>query len=214
MKKVQSSNSKFQILKTYDALRVMRYVVFILAFGIWHLTFVAIAFASGGGEEAAHVPLWKDYLWKIINFGILFFILFKFGKKPLQSFFKQRTELIEKTIKEAKEAKELAQKALQEVEERLKVKDKEIDEIISASRQAGERERDRFIEEGDRLREKILEQAKTNIDYELKSAKEAIKADAVEIAMELAEKKLKEKLTKEEQERLLEESLTKIGGSR
>lgn len=87
--------------------------------------------------------------------------------------------------------------------------------IISASRtDAGERERDRFIEEGDRLREKILKQAKTNIDYELKSAKEAIKAEAVEIAMELAEKKLKEKLTKEEQERLLEESLTKIGGSR
>jgi len=29
----------------------------------------------------------------------------------------------------------------------------------------------------------------------------------------LAEKKLKEKLTKEEQERLLEESIAKIGGS-
>ena len=46
----------------------------------------------------------------------------------------------------------------------------------------------------------------------LKHAKEAIKAEAVEIAMELAEKKLKEKLTKKEQERLLEESLMKIGG--
>lgn len=204
MKKGQSSKP----------LRATRYALRVLLFCILYLVSVSITFASGGGEEAAHTPLWKDYLWKIINFGILFFILYKFGKKPLQSFLKQRTELIEKTIKEAKEAKELAQKALQEVEERLKVKDKEIDEIISASRQAGERDRDRFIEEGDRLREKILEQAKTNIDYELKSAKEAIKAEAVEIAMELAEKKLKEKLTKEEQERLLEESLTKIGGSR
>lgn len=193
---------------------ISRTLFFNLLFLISYFSFVSFAFGSGGGEEAAHTPLWKDYLWKIVNFGILFFIIYKFGKKPLQSFFKQRTELIEKTLKEAKEAKELAQKALQEVEERLKVKDKEIDEIISASRQAGERDRDRFIEEGDRLREKILEQAKTNIDYELKSAKEAIKAEAVEIAMELAEKKLKEKLTKEEQERLLEESLTKIGGSR
>ena len=39
-----------------------------------------------------------------------------------------------------------------------------------------------------------------------------IKAEAVELAMELAEKKLKEKLTKDEQERLLDDSLVKIGG--
>jgi F-type H+-transporting ATPase subunit b len=194
--------------------KVKGLVFIFLLFTVHCSLFTVFAFASGGGEEGKHPSLFMDYLWKIINFGILFFIIYKFGKRPLQSFFKQRTELIEKTLKEAKEAKELAQKALQEVEERLKVKDKEIDEIISASRQAGERDKDRFIEEGDRLREKILEQAKTNIDYELKSAKEAIKAEAVEIAMELAEKKLKEKLTKEEQERLLEESLTKIGGSR
>ncbi len=73
-------------------------------------------------------------------------------------------------------------------------------------------ERDRIIEESGRLKEKILEQAKTNIEFELKHAKEMIKAEAVELAMELAEKKLKEKLTKEEQERLLDDSLVKIGG--
>jgi F-type H+-transporting ATPase subunit b len=68
------------------------------------------------------------------------------------------------------------------------------------------------LEESNRLKEKIFEQAKVNIEFELKHAKEAIKAEAVDLAMELAEKKLKEKLTKNEQEKLLEESLTKIGG--
>ncbi|MDI6890062.1 MAG: F0F1 ATP synthase subunit B [Thermodesulfovibrionales bacterium] len=178
-----------------------------------HFAFTSIALGVEA-EEAAHTPLWKDYLWKIINFGILVFILYKFGKKPLQSFLRQRTELIEKTLKEAKEAKETAEKALCEVEEKLKTKDAEIEKILSASRQMGETERESLIEEGNKLREKILEQAKVNIDYELKHAREAIKAEAVEIALELAEKKLKEKLTKEEQEKLLEESIAKIGGSR
>jgi F-type H+-transporting ATPase subunit b len=189
----------------------LKKITVIFAGCILSLGLVSFAFASGGGEEAA-VPLWKDYLWKIINFGILFFVLFKFGKKPIQSFLKQRTELIEKTLKEAKEAKDLAQKALQEVEERFRTKDKEIEEILSASKRIGEQERDKLLEEGNKLREKIYEQAKVNIDYELKHAKDAIKAEAVEIAMELAEKKLKEKLTKKDQERLLEESLMKIGG--
>lgn len=185
-------------------------ITFIFVVCILSLVFVSFAFASGGEEET--VPLWKDYLWKVVNFGILIIILFKFAKKPFQSFLKQRTELIEKTLKEAREAKELAQKALQEVEERFRTKDKEIEEILSASKRAGEQERERLLEEGNKLREKIYDQAKVNIDYELKHAKDAIKAEAVEIAMELAEKKLKEKLTKKEQERLLEESLTKIGG--
>lgn len=165
-------------------------------------------------EEKAenHTSIFMDYLWKIINFGILAFLLFKFGKKPLQSFLKQRAEMIEKTLKEAQQAKEAAQKALQEVEERMKTKDKEIEDILSASRRSGEEVRDSLIQQSDRLREKILEQARVNIEYELKSAKEAIKAEAVEIAMELAEKKIKERLTEEEQKRLLEDSLAKIGG--
>jgi F-type H+-transporting ATPase subunit b len=183
----------------------------IFTFLIFNFAFLGVAFGSGG-EEAAHTPLWKEYMWQIINFGILVFILYKFGKKPFQSFLRQRTELIEKTLKEARDAKELAQKALQEVEERFKTKDKEIEEILSASKRSGEEERERILEESNRLKEKIFEQAKVNIEFELKHAKEAIKAEAVELAMELAEKKLKEKLTKNEQEKLLEESLTKIGG--
>lgn len=199
MKKVQST-------KDYG-----KKIFIIFAFCILNFAFALIAF--GAEEEAAHPSLFKEYIWKIINFGILFFILYKFGKKPIQSFLKQRSEIIEKTLKEAKEAKELAEKALREVDVRLKEKDKEIQEILSVSRRSGETERENLIEQGNRLREKILEQAKANIAYELKHAKEAIKAEAAEIAIELAEKKLKEKLTKEEQERLLGESIAKIGGS-
>ncbi len=98
------------------------------------------------------------------------------------------------------------------MEGRLKTKDSEIEAILAAAKKSGEQERDRIIAESSRLKDKIVEQAKTNIDFELKHAKEVIKAEAVELAMELAEKKLKEKLTKDEQERLLDDSLVKIGG--
>lgn len=183
----------------------------LVAFCVFTLATTAVAFASGGGEEA-HTPLWKDYMWKIINFGVLIIILWKFGKKPIQNALIQRTELIEKSLKEAKEAKEAALKAMQEIEQKLKTKDEEIKAIVAAAQKSGELERNRIIEESARLQEKILEQAKTNIEFELKHAKEQIKAEAVNLAMELAEKKLKEKMTKEEQERLLEDSLVKIGG--
>lgn len=194
-------NSKFKVFSKISVVLMLCILSFV---------FVITAFAAEEGE--AHTSIFKEYMWQIINFGILVFVLVKYGKKPFQSFLKQRAELIEKTLKEAREAKELAEKALREVDVRLKEKDKEVEEILSITKRSGEVERDNLMEQGERLKEKILEQAKANIAYELKHAKEAIKAEAAEVAIELAEKKLKEKLTKEEQERLLDESITKIGG--
>jgi F-type H+-transporting ATPase subunit b len=182
-----------------------------LLFLFFSLAVTSVAFAAGA-EEEGHASLLKEYFWKIIDFGILVFILVKFGKKPMQDFLRKRTETIEKTLNEAKEAREAALRALQEAEKRLNTKDEEVAAIIAAAKKSGELERDRIIEESGKLKVKILEQAKTNIEYELKHAKESIKAEAVELAMELAEKKLKEKLTKTEQEKLLDESLVKIGG--
>jgi len=176
------------------------------------ILFASAAFASEGGGEGFGSIL-KAYIWPVINFLILVFIMvYMLKKMDLKGFFKKRTELIEQSLREAREAKELAQKALAEVEERLKVKDTEIASIIAGAKQSGENEKARLIEEGDKLKARILAQTKTNIDYEVKKAKESIKEEAVEIAMQLAEKKLKEKLSKDEQLKLLEESLTKIEG--
>jgi F-type H+-transporting ATPase subunit b len=189
MKKI--SNFKFQISN--------------LLFTVCFSLFSATAFAAeAGGEHGGSIMEW---VWRIVNFAVLVFILVKFLNKPLKNYLQQRKELIEKSIKEAREAKELAMKALAEVEERLKVKDKEMEEIISSAKSSGEKEKERLIEEGEKLKAKILEQAKTNIEYEVKRAKETIKAEAVDAAMQLAEEKIKAKMTKDDQEKLLAESL-------
>lgn len=195
MKKVQNS-------------KVFHYVLFTACF----LLFTCVAVFAGEGAEA-EPSLLKAYFWPVINFILLIVLLtYAMKKGDIKGFFRKRTELIEQSLKEAREAKELAQKALAEVESRLKTIDKEVEEIIASAKLSGEKEKGRLVEEGDKLKEKILEQAKTNIDFEVKLAKATIKKEAVEIAMELAEKKLREKLTREEQLKLLEESVTKIEG--
>ncbi|MDP2166976.1 MAG: ATP synthase F0 subunit B [Thermodesulfovibrionales bacterium] len=173
------------------------------------LFFCGLAVASEGAEGGSNVMEW---VWKVVNFGILVFILVKFIGPAARDYFRKRTETIQKTLDEARQARELAEQALREVEKKLKNKDREMEEIISSSRLSGEKERDALAVEGERLSKKIIEQSKASIDFELKRAKEAIKAEAVELAMGLAEKKLREKLTPEEQKRLLEESLVKLEG--
>jgi F-type H+-transporting ATPase subunit b len=177
--------------------------------------FASFAFGAeetAHGAEAAHGGEWKDWLWKIVNFAVLVFILVKFMGKPLKEFLRKRTEVIEKTLEEARQAKELAQKALAEVEKRLKYKDKEIEDILAASRESAKREHDSLLQQGERMRDKLLEQAQIGIEYELRHAKNEIRAEAVEVAIELAEKKLQAELTPERQNKLIEESLSKLEG--
>ncbi len=167
----------------------------------------SMLFAS---EEGAHGGGHGQWIWPFINFAILVVILVVFLKKPLQAFFNNRTETIEKTLKEAQEAKDIAEEALKDVEQKLKLKDEEIKRIIASAKKSGREEREKLIEEGRVMSKKIMEQAEGNIAYELKKAKEEIKAEAVEIAMELAEKKLRDKLTAEQQQKLLEEAVSKL----
>lgn len=159
-----------------------------------------------GGGEMIQMGL-MDWVWKIVNFAILVFLLLKFVKKPLQNYLQQRKETIEKTLKEAREAKELAQRALAEVEERLVLKDKEIAAILESAKDSGEREKARLFEEGERMKTRILDQARMNIDYELRKAKEAIQVEAAESALARAEQMIKEEITEKDQERLFKESL-------
>jgi F-type H+-transporting ATPase subunit b len=169
-----------------------------------------VAFAAGGGDHEGMGI--KDWAWRILNFAILVVLLVKFVGKPLREYLASRKELIEKSIREAQEAKELAKKALAEVEERLKLKDKEIADILASAKSSGEAERDRLTAEGERMAVRIAEQAKTNIDFELKRAKEIIQEEAVQAALQLAEEKIRQQLTKDEQDKLLRESIKLIEG--
>jgi len=195
MKQFQISNFKFQIIFTGIL------TTFIIA---------ASAYAAGGsGHGEAHFT-WKDWLWPVVNFSLLVFILFFFARKPFSEYFKNRTALIEKSLREAREAKELAQKTLNEVKSRLKNTDGEMAEILEAARKSGEKEKEAIIAEGERLKERIIEQAKTNIEFELQKAKETIKADAALMALELAEKQIKEQLGQKEQEFLINDYIKRL----
>ncbi len=175
-----------------------------------NLLIVSSAIAAGGGGHGEVHYTWKDWLWPVVNFSILIIVLYFAGRKPFAAYFKGRTEMIEKSLKEASEARELAQKTLDEVRARHNNTEQEIEQILEAARKSGEKEKEAIIAEGERLKEKIVEQAKANIDFELQKAKETIKSDAALMALELAEKEIREKLGQKEQESLIDDYIKRL----
>ena len=179
------------------------------------LLFPQIAYAVSTGGEAGHAPATiSDWLFRIINFAVLAavlgFLLLKFGKGLLV---KRRIE-VERQLREAEEIKSAAKKRLTEIEERIHKKEEEIKAILEDARMRGEREKTLLIEEGNKARQRLETHAKGRIEQELAKAKEELYIEAVNLAMGLAEKKIKKDLGSKEQDKLIEEYIIKIGERR
>jgi F-type H+-transporting ATPase subunit b len=168
----------------------------------------AVLASSGAAEQ--HGIAWEELFWPFVNFSLLVGILVFFTRKPFKEFFKSRTEKIENSIKEATEAKAIAEKTLAEVRDRLKNTEQETGQIIEAARKTGEKEKEALIAEGEHIKQKIVEQAKASIEFELEKAKQSLKSEAALLALEAAEKEISSRLGSGEQEKLIDEYIKKI----
>ncbi len=170
-----------------------------------------LAFASAGGGAAAEPgALLKGFLIQVLNFAILVGVLVWFGRKPIREFFAGRTEAINKGIAEARQTRDSAERALEEVQKKLDSSDAEIAKMVKAAAEAGQREREHLIKEGQRLSSRVVEQAKAGIDFELKQASEGLKAEAAQFAVKLAEEKIGRRLDSAGQMKLLEDAIKKL----
>ena len=170
----------------------------------------ARAYAGEGGE--AEGPSTMDWVWRIVNFAVVAGLLAYFLTGKIKAALQARIEGIENSLAEAKAAREEALKRLADVESRLKDKDSEIAAMLKQAEENGEKEKALLIAEGEKTGQAILASAKDNIGAELNKAKESIRKEAALLAIELADKIVRENIKKEDQARIAEEYIAKVGG--
>jgi len=180
----------------------------LIVFGMVALSAVA-AFAQEHGEEG---PTTMDWVWRVVDFAVIAGVLVYFVAGPFKNFFRSRVEGIEAALAEAKTAREEALKRLAGVEARLKDKDAEIQSLLKVAEENGQKERALLLKDSEQMGEDILASAKENIDAELLKAKDALRREAALLAVELAEKMVRENIKKEDQARIVEEYIAKVGG--
>ncbi len=193
-------------LNSYFSLRsILRLVLMTVLFLAISASMSQVFANSGSENETEMVKLFStSFMWSVINFLIIVFLLYKFGKEPLKEALKKRQKTIEKTLDNAAEARMLAEKGLKEAEQRLSEKDAAIELILSDAKHIAERERLALVEQGERMSRDIVARAKLSMDVELKQAKDDLKAEAARLAIELAEKKIRQETSEDDQSRLLE----------
>jgi F-type H+-transporting ATPase subunit b len=174
----------------------------------------AAGFASEGGEGAHHVDTakqMKDFGWRVLDFALLFaLIVWALKKANVKGSLADRQAAIDKALKEAEAAKAEAERKFAEYSEKLAAANAEIDEIYAAIRTEGEAEKARIIAEAKVAAEKIREQATQTASQEVLKARAELRTEAARLAVQLAEQNIKEKIRKDDQDRLVGEYLTKV----
>lgn len=102
---------------------------------LYSLFCLAFLFGTAFASEGAHheVSL-KMEIFRIINFLIFAWLLYKFAGNAIKNYFKERRENIARSIEEAKKSREEAEKRYNEAKAKVANLEKEVQAIIATLR--------------------------------------------------------------------------------
>ena len=166
-------------------------------------------FASEGSEAAGHangVAQLKDFGWRVLNFSLVVAILaWAIKKGNVKGLLAARQESVEKTLRDAAEAREAAERKLEEYTEKLEKATREIDEIYLSIKLEAEAEKSRILAEAGAAAERIKEQSAAAADQEIQKARKELREEAARLSVQIATQTLQQRVAKTDQDRFINE---------
>jgi F-type H+-transporting ATPase subunit b len=154
------------------------------------------------------------YIWTIVTFLILVALLGKYAWRPLLDALERRQDAIRKSLDEARQAKKELERLNEESARILAEARVEADAIISRSRADASRAGDELKQKARADAENIVRNAERQIQLETSRAVQRVRQEAVDISIAIASKIIQRNLSKEDNERLIAETLNEIQTTR
>src|SRR3989338_5363816 len=116
---------------------------------------------------------WKIIIAQVINFGVVFIVLYIFALKPLGTLMKERSKKIEQVIFDG-----IKNEAM------LKATSLEYDEMLTKARAEANKLATKSKKEGEEEKNRMLEEAKAEVEELIRSGRKTLEADKVKIVEE------------------------------
>lgn len=168
------------------------------------------ALAAGGDYHHDAGTLLKDFLYRILNFGILVAILAFFITRPLKKALAERRETLSRDLENAQKARDAAEAKFAEYDRKLKDATAEIEQLQADIRREGELEREKILANAQEMAAKIAKDAEGLAAQEVAKARRQLRQEAAALAISLAREMLKKNFTEEDQTRLVDEYMQKM----
>jgi F-type H+-transporting ATPase subunit b len=165
--------------------------------------------AEGEGHGEEHSLLHE--IFHYANFIVLAGALIYLIKKMLVPFLNERGRLIREDMQKSSEAIEQANTRLKAMEDRMGNLDRELAQLRDAGLNEARAERLRIEKEAEVEAGKILDTANMEMDSAVKAARQELQAFASQLALNVAEKKIKDGLTPQADKQILGAFINRLG---
>lgn len=149
---------------------------------------------------------------EVASFLILMGLLTRLLYRPLLSFLDKRAQAISRMGQEAKEDREASQRELDQSKEELHKAKLEALGMRETTKVEAEGIRQKVLKEAKQQADAMVERSKGEIQKETEKAKLEIKKELADLSIRVAEKILMRRIKKEDQERLVQNSIKEMPG--
>ena len=154
------------------------------------------------------------FIWTILTFLVLLGLLAKFAWRPLLEALDSRQNAIRKSLDDAQQARQELERLNKESALILRTARAEADQIIVNGRSDAERLREEMRQKAKAEADGIVKNAERQIQLETVRALQQIRSEVADLSVMIASKLIQRNLSKEDNERLIEEALKQVEGPR
>jgi F-type H+-transporting ATPase subunit b len=150
------------------------------------------------------------FIWTIVTFLVLVALLAKFAWRPLLEALERRQSAIARSLEDAQKARQELERLNQEQQRMMAAARTEAEAIVSRSRADAELLREELKQKSKAEAAVIVKNAETQIQMETARALQQIRQEAVDLSVAIASKILQRSVSREDNERLIEQTLQQV----
>jgi len=159
---------------------------------------------EGLAKLGINVPV---LLAQIVNFTILFVLLYLVAYKPILKMLDSRSKKIEESVKQTEYIKEQVVHAEEESKKRIDAAGREGQELVARAMRTGEEVRQQAQQDAQKDAETLITRARTEIQRERDGAIDGLRREFADLTIMAAEKVIEQSLDKEAHRRLIDKTL-------
>ena len=194
----------------------MKHIRQIVVYGGYLTSVITVLAVSCPDALAAETTQnWRpvfDLVMRWLNFVIIAFVLFKFGRKPIKDFLANRREEIDNQIKKFEQQKQAAEEKVQEATEMLNDSVARFERIKQRIVEDGEKRKQQIIEGARQESQMLLNVTRRRIRNQIVEARNVIRSEIIDSAIALAEKRLPDEITATDEQKLIEHYMETTAG--
>jgi len=158
--------------------------------------------------------LLKDFLYRVLDFGVTFGALYFLLRGPFKRALGARRQRVVDELEQARQMQASAERQFAAVQKQLADADAQIARLSAELQGESAMQCRRIEEQAQKLTAEIRAEAARSAEREIAEARKQLHQEAVRLAMQLAEQRLQQQLAPEDQARLIDEYLRKAGESK